>query len=758
MSMDYQQWQENNARYLSVALERIRTLLIRHIRAQTKASSASVPEVPSTPKPIVTPSPPAPAATEAPPRVVSRSALRRLLGPRLATPSPVEAPSPPTAPVVESPEPLVEASSDPGSDPDVVELESAGQEPPSALNILASQMNLSAFEQDMLLLCAAMELDTRIPALCARAHDDPQKPFPTFALAMAMLDSPSWDALSPERPLRYFRLVELQPTGIQGVTTSALRADERIINFIKGLNYLDDRLAPYVTASETASEWRELLAESQRAAVETLLRRLSNADLASPPVMQLLGPDSGSKKLVARAVAFELRRTLYVLSADVLPSNVSELETFARLWKRESLLAPIALFVELDGAKSETAERVAVLKRFSERSESLLFFSARDAAPALADGGNRGLVLDVRKPTRAEQKVCWESELEGGAIQLAGELTAQFDFNLPEVWSLSAFSRKEAGATAASLGDVVWSACCRAERPRLEALAQRIEPRMSWDSLVLPAPETALLRQIADQVRHRAVVYDDWGVGDRMSRGLAINALFAGPSGTGKTLAAEVIANDLRLDLYRIDLSQVVDKYIGETEKNLCRLFDAAETGGAILFFDEADALFGKRSAVKDSHDRYANIEINYLLQRMEAFRGLAILATNMKTALDDAFLRRLRFIVNFPVPTVADRRAIWKKLLPTRERTRQDGLPVGNLDYDRLAKLNLTGGHIQNVALNAAFLAAGSHPAVITMPFVLQAARLEYAKLEKPASAVEFAWSEPDSKRTASAVEAAVA
>ena len=226
-----------------------------------------------------------------------------------------------------------------------------------------------------------------------------------------------------------------------------------------------------------------------------------------------------------------------------------------------------------------------------------------------------------------------------------------------------------------------------------------------------------------------------------MNRGLGINALFAGESGTGKTMAAEVIANFLRLNLYRIDLSAVVSKYIGETEKNLRRLFDAAEDGGAILFFDEADALFGKRSEVKDSHDRYANIEINYLLQRMEGYRGLAILATNMKTALDTAFMRRLRFIVNFPFPGPIERKRMWQKIFPPEA-------PKDELDYDRLARLNLNGGSIHNVALNAAFLAAHAGTSV-TMPLILAAARAEFRKLERPINEAEFRW-QPSSLQAA--------
>src|SRR5438128_8734283 len=206
-----------------------------------------------------------------------------------------------------------------------------------------------------------------------------------------------------------------------------------------------------------------------------------------------------------------------------------------------------------------------------------------------------------------------------------------------------------------------------------------------------------------------------------MNRGLGISALFAGDSGTGKTMAAEVIANELRLNLYRIDLSAVVSKYIGETEKNLRRLFDAAEDGGAILFFDEADALFGKRSEIKDSHDRYANIEVNYLLQRMESYRGLAVLATNMKSALDPAFLRRIRFVINFPFPDAEQRAAIWQRIFPPHT-------PTEGLDIGKLARLNVAGGNIRNIALNAAFLAAHAGEPV-RMTYILRSTRSEYGK-----------------------------
>jgi SpoVK/Ycf46/Vps4 family AAA+-type ATPase len=247
---------------------------------------------------------------------------------------------------------------------------------------------------------------------------------------------------------------------------------------------------------------------------------------------------------------------------------------------------------------------------------------------------------------------------------------------------------------------------------------------------VLPDQQLQTLREVAIHVRERSKVYHDWGFARRYSRGLGISLLCAGPSGTGKTMAAEVLANELSLDLFRIDLSEVVSKYIGETEKNLARLFAAAE-GGAILLFDEADALFGKRSEIKDSHDRYANIEISYLLQRMESFEGLTILTTNLKDSLDSAFLRRLRFVVHFPFPDAAQRELIWRRVFPP-------DTPVSDLDMARLAKLNFSGAVIRNVAMNAAFLAAAEQQ-VVGMRHLALATRSEYAKLEKSINEAEI-------------------
>ncbi|GAB4367348.1 MAG: ATP-binding protein [Elainellaceae cyanobacterium] len=606
-------------------------------------------------------------------------------------------------------------------------------DPPPALILLSQQFNLSNFEQNLLLLCAAMELDTQIASLCAQIHDNANWRYPTFALALSCFNNPTWDALSPERPLRYWRLIEIHQTGAQPLTSSALRIDERILNYIKGLNYLDDRLTPFLAPLDTVPR-SIALPPSQQAVVDAICQTLTSPEPWSrSPILQLVGSDSLSKQLVVQQVAQRLGVHLYRLPLELLPSQTNDLETLSRLWQRESLLLPLALYVDAHDAELNAPEgRSQSLQRFLTRSGGLFFLSLREVRQGLTAASQ---VFDVEKPTAAEQQSLWQRVL-GTAADNAPLLASQFNFNVPTIHMLAQQVLSMPPATKpenSSLANRLWQACLAYSRPQLDTLAQRLDVKATWDLLVLPDEEKNLLRQIIEQVQCRSVVYQQWGFQQRMNRGLGISALFAGESGTGKTMAAEVIANELRLNLYRIDLSAVVSKYIGETEKNLRRLFDAAEDGGTILFFDEADALFGKRSEVKDSHDRYANIEINYLLQRMESYRGLAILATNLKGSLDTAFMRRLRFIVNFPFPGVQERDLIWQKAFPPQT-------PVQELNYRRLAKLNLTGGSIHNVALNATFLAAQNQTPV-TMPLVLSAARTEFRKLDRPINEADFRW-----------------
>jgi len=420
---------------------------------------------------------------------------------------------------------------------------------------------------------------------------------------------------------------------------------------------------------------------------------------------------------------------LHLMRSADLPAKAAERETFARLWEREALLSDCALLIDNEDATN--FEATPSLLPFLETTDAFLFVTTREP---LHSRRRRLVRIDVSRPTAGEQKAMWRQALGPAVEQLNGQLdliSTQFDLGWQAISQASQEAAAQSRNEGLELGTALWEACRRQVRPQLDDLAQRLAPAATWNDLVLPASNLEVLHSIATHVRWRALVYEGWGFADKGTRGLGISALFSGASGTGKTMAAEVLANELNLDLYRIDLSALVSKYIGETEKNLRRVFDAAEEGGAILLFDEADALFGKRSEVKDSHDRYANIEVSYLLQRVEAYRGLAILTSNLKNALDPAFMRRIRFVVHFPFPDSAQRIEIWRRIFP-------EATPTDGLNFEKLARLNLSGGNIRNLALSAAFQAASCGEPV-RMGHLRAAARGEYAKLEKSLSEVDL-------------------
>jgi len=590
----------------------------------------------------------------------------------------------------------------------------ATTEPPPHLAALRDRLGLSPFEHSVLLLCVLLELDTDDPSLadlCAEALGDPARRRPTLALARGLFAEWDWRVLTPDSPLRFWQLLTtIQP---EPLLTSALRADERIVAHAIGFDTLDERIAPLLSPLDFDAHGA-LLVDSQVDALESAVSRIRAAARGrSRLVVQLPGSDVAARHLFAWHIARAFGCELYRIPAGALPTRVDEIETLARLWRRECLLVRRVLLLELDDAEPGSAQAFAAA-RLLERSDGLLLAAAPDVRPGL----DADLLVEPRRPEPHEQRQVWEAALsavDAASGNLAGQLACQFSLNAADISRIASAAARDAGA--------VWQICRERARPQLDALARRIEPRVGLDDLRLPEYETRQLRAIKSQVEQRSRVYDAMGFRNVLSRGLGISALFAGASGTGKTMAAEALARELCLDLYRIDLAGVVSKYIGETEKNLRKIFDAAEQSGAILFFDEADALFGKRSEVKDSHDRYANIEINYLLQRMEEYGGLAILATNMKDALDPAFVRRLRFIVNFPFPSAAERRAIWDAMFP-RDMTEA-------LDSAFLAQLNLTGGSIRNIALHAAFLAA-ARDLPITMPLVLETLRAEHTKQDR--------------------------
>lgn len=581
------------------------------------------------------------------------------------------------------------------------------------VGLLCRTFGLTSYERDVLLLCAGVELDSGCAAAVARLQ---QGAPPSFSLALAALPEAHWSALLPTRPLRYWRLIEIgSGTSLVG---SPLRIDERILHYLLGLQFVDERLAGIVSVVPAPGD----LVPSHRALAERIASVWLEPHAAAPPPVQLCGADAAARREIAASACALAGCALIELHAADLPDADEAFERLQRLWEREALLVGAARMVVTDRPEGGDKAGERRLDRLLDQAEGLFIVSSAVRRPP---GKRTTLTFDVAKPPPGEQLELWRQALGEAAVEPAelGALAFHFDLDLAAIRTASA-DALGAFPAEGDLGTALWESCRRQARGRIEKGVECIQPRAGWQDLVLPPRERRLLEAIVAQVRHRPTVYGEWGFAEKAGRGLGLAALFAGPSGTGKTLAAEVVAGELRLDLLRIDLSAVVDKYIGETEKNLARVFDAAEAGGAVLLFDEADALFGKRSEVRDSHDRHANIEVSYLLQRLEAFRGLAILTTNLKGSLDQAFLRRLRFIVSFPFPDAAERARIWEGVFPPET-------PLEAVDYARLGQLDIAGGSIRNIALNAAFQAAAEGKGV-SMSRIKAAARSEYTKLEK--------------------------
>ncbi len=638
---------------------------------------------------------------------------------------------------------------------------------PSALQELATAFNLSDFERDVLLLCAGMELHPNFDSLCANAHGNGQLTYPTFNLAMSALAAPHWSAISPDNPLRRWQLIEF----VRGktITHSALRINERILHYLIGVDCLDEAfkgIIKPVSASEEMVRSRRLPLSGSHSTIASQIAALWSKKWAQQqsgfsldslpitdyplPIVQLCGDEVESKLAIASTACEILGIKLAVISTRVIPTVTAELNNLILLWYREAKLMRSALLLDFDEMDSEEGAKENAIAQLIVNITSPIIIMTRDRRKSTR---RPFITFDIHPPTKQEQRQIWQNALKEFVPVLNGQvevLVEQFNLNAPTIYAVCEEMISQnpekigAGFTdnlpsqqtskikpPATIRNQLWDICRAQSRPRLDDLAQRILPAATWDDLVLPEAERQTLREIAAHVRQRTKVYKEWGFAGKGERGLGISALFAGTSGTGKTMSSEVLAGELQLDLYRIDLSSVVSKYIGETEKNLRRVFDAAESGATILLFDEADAIFGKRSDVKDSHDRYANMEVSYLLQRMESYQGLAILTTNLKDSLDTAFLRRIRFVVKYSFPDAKDRAEIWRRIFPKNT-------PTEGLDCVKLGRLNVAGGNIRNIALNAAFMAADAGE-LVQMKHLLIAARTEYVKLERTLTDAEI-------------------
>lgn len=610
---------------------------------------------------------------------------------------------------------------------------------PAALDVLTQIFGLSSFDRNILMLCLAPEIDPAFERLYAYVQDDILRKYVTFHLALSLFAADPDSELFlkhgflPEAPLFKFELVHREnPSHLSyNQASSPLRIDPRIADYLQGINRLDERVADILKPLPRV----ESLTPSYEEIVHTLRRLIETTNTQSSlPVINFTGPARTGKRNVAARLCDTLGIELLRLNPKELHFSGLNGTDIVPVLERECMLLPTALYIDTSEMEDSNDPAEPLVNTLMDRLNTFFMISSAK----LWRCERKVLNIPIPKLNGKEQFLLWKQMLNTHEICLDGEIggiVEQFDFESDMIAETITAAKTRACIRDDKISDVIlddiWTACREQSQNDLDGLAQRIIPCYGWEDIVLPKETFEQLKDIANQVTHRALVYEKWGFGAKLSRGRGISALFSGSSGTGKSMAAEILANHLKLDLYRIDLSAVVSKYIGETEKNLRRVFDAAEQSGAILFFDEADALFGKRTEVKDSHDRYANIEINYLLQRMEDYRGLAILATNMKSLLDQAFLRRLRFHVEFPFPDTEYRRKIWQKVFPFKAA-------VGDLDYHFLERFEIPGGNIRNIALNAAFLAADDGK-VIGTSHILRAAKQEYAKIDKMVLESEF-------------------
>ncbi len=623
----------------------------------------------------------------------------------------------------------------------------------SPLSELLRRFRLEHFDADLLLLALAPEIDLRYERVFAYLQDDVTRKRPTVELALNLLCASAEDKL--ERRSRLWRdapliredLIHLIPDPNQvepPFLAQYLRLDDQVLKLLLGDSSLDSRLAPFCELIHPVPNWDEApLGAETNAALAVLVEQASASRSALRLYFQ--GRSGTGKRQAADAVAGHLGVPLLTVAADRLlgaPGGHSLL----KLLFRETQSHRAVLYIHaLDGAASP--DGTAKSAPNARLPELLAGVSRHDGITILAGQGpwrpQAGATFGVKALTFSvlgfnESTACWKGELEQRGVAVEPEalhlLASRFRLSSGQIRNAAAASLINSQWTRASIPDKTIAPVpalddlCSAARAQcghdLGRLTAKVQPNYTWDDIILPPDQMAHLQEICAQAEYRGVVYGEWGFDRKLSLGKGLNILFVGPPGTGKTMAAEVIAYALQLDLYRIDLSQVVSKYIGESEKNLDRIFTAAENSNAILFFDEADALFGKRSEVRDSHDRYANIEISYLLQKMEEYQGISVLATNLRQNLDDAFLRRIQAVVEFPFPDAEYRRRIWTSVFPSEAPLHQD------IDFKLLAQeVQLAGGNIKNMALAAAFYAAGDGGS-IRMDHLIQAAHREHQKI----------------------------
>jgi SpoVK/Ycf46/Vps4 family AAA+-type ATPase len=620
---------------------------------------------------------------------------------------------------------------------------------------LAHIFRLTPFEEDLILICLAPEIDLKYERLYAYLQDDVTRRLPSVNLALKLFCTSMQERnqarinFLPQAILFSSQLLSIASDDRASSLSGGLKLDERIVGFLLGTGGMDRKLSACFKQPPSPEDFQALRwADS----LKTNLLNLTRDYLQSEPkplhklIYNFHGLPGTGRKTLAASLCRESGITLIVvdLRQVLLQPNFDDA---IRTIFREAVLQPGAIYVEHfdlltandDDVVSRRQRLIEGLQEFSW----LTFLSTEKAwEPAGRLSNHLYIGVELPAPDMQERADLWP-RLAGSREEFAAdvsweELAVKFRLTPGQINAALVVARNRArvrgkGNETITTDDLYWG--CRSQsNQKLSSSARKLTARHSWADIILPPRELTQLREVCSQLKYRQKVYGEWGFGSKVSVARGLCVFFYGPSGTGKTTAVEILADELQLEAYKIDLSMVVSKYIGETEKNLSTIFHEAETSNAILFFDEADALFGKRSEVKDAHDRYANIEINYLLQRIEEFEGLVILATNLRKNIDEAFFRRMHFAIEFPFPNEIDRYRIWKQHIPAAAPVADD------IDFNFLAnRLNITGGNIKNIVLNAAFLAA-ENSGVINMKHMVHAARREYEKMGRLCTAAEFA------------------
>ncbi len=603
------------------------------------------------------------------------------------------------------------------------------------LRRLQMVFRLSGTEVRLLVLLIGLELDLRLRDDLRQLGADPFRPHPDIGLLTEVGYTTAderervIDELGVDGTLLRFGLIEIGGLGDTALVLRRVRVVERVIELVHGNDVLDRELARFVELVAPRPRAELVLDDGPFAEIQGLVRAaVASAQQRAPhPVLLLTGRDGSGRKALLAAAAASLGLTALRVRAKALPRDEVRLAALGRLILREAILWRSLIVLDgLDEVDAAVVRLDELLLRESAAPLAATCGRIVGKPPQLARGA---VVIEVGVPSEPAREELWRRALPPTVDAALPRWAAERYFVTPgviEAAAIAALARVRARGDAAVVAADLHDGLRGVLDAKLATLGMRITWRQTWADLVLPEDAVLDVREFIARIKHRRLVYESWGFGRKVAKGLGLSALFSGPPGTGKTMVAGLIAEELKLDLYQVDLSKVVSKWIGETEKNLGELFEAAEAGHAILLFDEADSLFAKRTEVTSSNDRYANLEVNYLLQRMESFSGIVILTTNHETAIDEAFRRRLSLRVDFPVPEPDERARLWRTLLPT------EATIAGDIDFDLLAdRFEMTGGYIKNAALRAAFLAADEGGA-IAMRHLVRAARAEYQAMGK--------------------------